>query len=99
MRDFRDAKLMAHALRDALKAKAVETTHCESLELIAKAFGYANWNVLAAKIDADALLLVLRQEPARRAQADRWAVGFHLRRMRRAVRGHRRPGGSAGILS
>jgi ClpX C4-type zinc finger/Glyoxalase superfamily protein len=54
MRDFRDAKLMAHALRDALKAKAVETTHCESLELIAKAFGYANWNVLAAKIDAAA---------------------------------------------
>jgi hypothetical protein len=52
MRDFRDAKIMAHALRDALKDKAVETTHSEALELIAKAFGYANWNVLAAKIDA-----------------------------------------------
>jgi hypothetical protein len=52
MRDFRDAKTMAHALRDALKGKAVETTHSESLELIAKAFGYANWNILAAKIDA-----------------------------------------------
>jgi Glyoxalase superfamily protein len=36
MRDFRDAKVMARALRDALKAKAVETTHAESLELIAK---------------------------------------------------------------
>jgi hypothetical protein len=52
MRDFRDAKVMAHALREALKAKAVETTHSESLELIAKAFGYENWNVLSAKIDA-----------------------------------------------
>ncbi len=52
MRDFRDAKTMAHALRDALKTKAIETTHSESLELIAKAFGYANWNVLSAKIDA-----------------------------------------------
>jgi hypothetical protein len=52
MRDFRDAKTMAHALRDALKAKAVETTHSESLELIAKAFGYENWNILSAKIDA-----------------------------------------------
>src|ERR1700692_3209420 len=52
MRDFRDAKIMAHALRDALKGKAVETTHSESLELIAKAFGYGNWNVLSAKIDA-----------------------------------------------
>jgi hypothetical protein len=34
MRDFRDAKAMAHTLRDALKAKAIETTHSECLELI-----------------------------------------------------------------
>jgi hypothetical protein len=52
MRDFRNAKAMARVLRDALKAKAVETTHSECLELIAKAFGYENWNVLAAKVDA-----------------------------------------------
>jgi Glyoxalase superfamily protein/ClpX C4-type zinc finger len=52
MRDFRDAKVMARALRDALKAKAVETTHSESMELIAKAFGYENWNILSAKIEA-----------------------------------------------
>jgi hypothetical protein len=52
MRDFRDAKAMAHTLRDALKLKAVETTHGECLELIAKAFGYDNWNILSAKIEA-----------------------------------------------
>lgn len=52
MRDFRDAKAMAHSLRDALKAKAVETTHSECLELIAKAFGNENWNILSAKIEA-----------------------------------------------
>jgi uncharacterized protein YecT (DUF1311 family) len=52
MRDFRDAKIMAHALRDALKIKTIETTHSECLELIAKAFGYENWNILSAKIDA-----------------------------------------------
>ena len=51
MRDFRDAKVMAHSLRDALKAKAMEVTHSESLELIAKTFGYENWNILSAKID------------------------------------------------
>jgi hypothetical protein len=51
MRDFRDAKAMAHSLRDALKVKAVETTHSEALELIAKTFGYENWNVLSAKIE------------------------------------------------
>jgi hypothetical protein len=52
MRDFRDAKAMARALRDALKAKSIETTHAEALELIAKVFGYDNWNVLSAKIEA-----------------------------------------------
>jgi hypothetical protein len=52
MRDFRDAKVMARALRDALKAKAIEITHAEALELIAKAFGYKNWNILSAKIEA-----------------------------------------------
>jgi hypothetical protein len=51
MRDFRDAKSMAHSLRDALKAKTIEITHSEALELIAKAFGYDNWNILSAKID------------------------------------------------
>jgi hypothetical protein len=52
MRDFRDAKVMAHSLRDALKVKTMEITHSESLELIAKTFGYENWNILSAKIDA-----------------------------------------------
>ena len=52
MRDFRDAKVMAHALRDALKAKAIETTHSESLELIANTFGFANWNIMSARIEA-----------------------------------------------
>ena len=51
MRDFRDAKVMAHSLRDALKVKAMEISHSESLELIAKTFGYENWNILSAKID------------------------------------------------
>jgi hypothetical protein len=52
MRDFRDAKAMAHALREALKVKAFETSHSDCLELIAKTFGYENWNILSAKIAA-----------------------------------------------
>jgi hypothetical protein len=43
---------LARALRDALKEKAFDTTHAEALELIAKAFGYENWNILSAKIEA-----------------------------------------------
>ena len=52
MREFRDAKIMAHSLRDALQAKAISITHSDSLELMAQAFGFANWNILAAKIAA-----------------------------------------------
>jgi len=51
MRDFRDAKAMARTLRNALQANAVEITHSECLELIAKAFGCDNWNVLSARIE------------------------------------------------
>jgi hypothetical protein len=47
MRDFRDAKAMAQALRGALKAKSVSLTLSESLELIAKTFGLPDWNFLA----------------------------------------------------
>ena len=49
MRDFRDAEAMASALRDALKAIAIETTHSEALELIAKAFGYENSDILSVE--------------------------------------------------
>jgi ATP-dependent Lon protease len=52
MRDFRDAKAMAQRLRDALKQKSVSVTHSESLELIAKAFGFHDWNELSARIQS-----------------------------------------------
>ncbi|HEY4042265.1 MAG TPA: ClpX C4-type zinc finger protein [Rhodopila sp.] len=52
MRDFREAKVMARSLREALKAKAISVTHGESLELIAKILGVDNWNILAAEISA-----------------------------------------------
>ena len=50
MRDFRDAKAMAQRLRDALKQKSVSLTHSESLELVAKIFGFHDWNELSARI-------------------------------------------------
>jgi hypothetical protein len=50
MRDFRDSKVMAQTLRAALAAKGHRITVAESLELIAKAFGVADWNTLAAAI-------------------------------------------------
>jgi len=54
MRDFRDAKAMARTLRAALAAKGIRIAVSESLELIAAAFGAADWNTLAAAIRRDA---------------------------------------------
>jgi hypothetical protein len=50
MRDFRDAKIMAHTLRAALAAKNFKITVSQSLELIAEVFGVSDWDTLAAAI-------------------------------------------------
>ena len=54
MRDFRDAKAMAHTMRAALAAKGLNITVSQSLELIAEAFGVADWNTLSAAIRGEA---------------------------------------------
>src|SRR5262249_18911259 len=54
MRDYRDAKTMAHSLRAALATKGLKVTVSQSLELIAHAFGVADWNTLSAAIHAGA---------------------------------------------
>jgi len=50
MRDFRDAKAMAYTVRAFLADHGLKITNSKSLELIAKAFGVADWNTLAAAI-------------------------------------------------
>jgi hypothetical protein len=54
MRDFRDSKAMAHTLRAGLAARDIKITISQSLELIAEAFGVADWNTLSAAIRAEA---------------------------------------------
>jgi hypothetical protein len=53
MRDYRDSKAMAKAVREALAARDVSITHSEALEIVARQFGLASWNILSAKIDED----------------------------------------------
>jgi ATP-dependent Lon protease len=53
MRDFRDAKSMAHTLRESLTHKAVAISHSESLELVSRMLGVADWNTLAALLRDD----------------------------------------------
>jgi Glyoxalase superfamily protein len=63
MRDFRDAKAMAQSLRAALAAKGLKITISQSLELIANAFGVADWNMLSSR----RLSAAKRSSPARTA--------------------------------
>jgi len=53
MRDYRDAKAMAQTLRQGLKTRSIDITHSTALELIAKTLGFKDWQVLAARIEAD----------------------------------------------
>lgn len=52
MHSFLDAKVMAKSLREALATNNIALSHSACLELVAKQFGVANWNILAARIDA-----------------------------------------------
>lgn len=53
MRDFRDAKAMAQTLRETLAAKSTVLSHSESLELVSKMLGVADWNTLSALLQVD----------------------------------------------
>lgn len=50
MRTYIDAKAMAKSLRDSLAASSVLLSHSKCLEIVAKQFGFANWNTLAPKL-------------------------------------------------
>lgn len=51
MRSFIDAKAMAKSLRETLAGTGVNITHSLALECVAKQFGLADWNTLAARIE------------------------------------------------
>ena len=53
MRTYKDAKAMAKSLRSYLAARSVLLSHSECLEIIAKEFGFADWNTLSAKLDLE----------------------------------------------
>jgi ATP-dependent Lon protease len=53
MRDFRDAKSMAHTLRESLTSKAMAISHSESLEMVSRMLGVADWNTLSALLKDD----------------------------------------------
>ena len=76
MRDFRDAKAMAHSLRAALAAKGFKITVSQSLELIAQAFGATDWNTLAAAIRRETLTTPKNASPPRSPTDERARARF-----------------------
>ena len=53
MRTHKDSKAMAKSLREALAARNISLSHSECLEIVARQFGYTNWNTLSAKLAAE----------------------------------------------
>lgn len=50
MRDHRDAKAMAKAMREELASRNITISHSEALEIVARQFGLDTWNILSAKL-------------------------------------------------
>lgn len=49
MRSFLDAKTIAKTLRQELQNRKIELGHSECLEVVARQFGFRDWNTLAAE--------------------------------------------------
>ena len=75
MRDFRDAKAMAHTLRAHLAVRGFNITLSQSLELIAELFGVPDWNTLAAEIRRGVHTASADTSAPPRASAQ-WPEGF-----------------------
>lgn len=50
MRTYLQSKAMAGALRESLGTKNISLSHAECLEIVARQFGFHDWNTLASKI-------------------------------------------------
>jgi len=53
MRTYQDAKTIAKSLRASLAARGIALAHGECLEIVAQQFGFAEWNILAAKLASE----------------------------------------------
>jgi glyoxalase superfamily protein len=52
----KNAKTMAKSLRDSLVDRNVSLSHSTCLEIVARQFGFADWNTLSAKLPAQGAL-------------------------------------------
>lgn len=76
MRTFRDAKTMAKALRQGLAERNIELSHSDCLELVAKQFGFPDWNVLAVRIGGQQTLKLPEGWVTTGSNSDRYEMGI-----------------------
>jgi len=55
MRTYLQSKDMAKSLRESLAALDVNLTHGQCLDIVAKQFGFHDWNILAAKLRGETM--------------------------------------------
>ena len=61
----KNAKTMAKSLRDSLVDRNVSLSHSTCLEIVARQFGFADWNTLSAKLpDQEAPEMPIREVEA-----------------------------------
>jgi hypothetical protein len=68
MRTYKDAKAMAKSLRDVLAVRKVSVSRSECLEIVARQFGFPDWNTLSSKLSDEEHrpALSIDQDAARR---------------------------------
>ena len=64
MRSYLEAKAMAKSLRDSMAARDVSLSHSDCLEIVARQFGFRDWNTLSSKIELDTGARTLPPEAA-----------------------------------
>lgn len=63
MRTYKDAKAMAKSLRGSLAATNVLISHSKCLEIVARQWGFADWNTLSAKLAHPAVSETVPEQP------------------------------------
>ena len=66
----KNAKTMAKSLRDSLVDRNVSLSHSTCLEIVARQFGFDDWNTLSAKLPAQGELEIPLDEVGTHAEMD-----------------------------
>jgi hypothetical protein len=81
MRTYKDAKMMAKSLRDFLAGRSILLSHSECIEIVAKQFGFADWNTLSAKLDVESRRLARPEDASSGIRPAIPGATYHMSRI------------------